>query len=405
MDTNQRQKIERNYIQRKLDASYQTLVEIMDLIDHFSEEGGARLQEFVHMRKRSKEEINHLSNYMFDARTKMEKEYDRALRHSEGYNEKYPNNIGNYFGDISNVLSKLRSHMSALKTLLRRGCTTSHVSSCYYMRPETSPKPLIQSSVMGRAPYCNPIFPMEEEVKEVQYLFEQVKAFYAAEKKCMDLCVGILNNEKKNSRDSDYCFLLLNNERQKAWQKMEDEICLISEDVINTIKETNPAYKDRCNYASEREFAPFGFHRYNESILNHLHLLDYYISRLKKDYTPLELSLWGNQYDVIDNVRKVVADFDNLLPEHFSTKDMGRYLYYFCNWALPSNMKKVHKYFVETYKGKYKTVNYGAVMHHKETFNSDHVEHRVFISNIANLISLNGKKDWKKEFENRLASL
>lgn len=399
-----RQEIERCYVQKKLEVSYKTMVEIMDLIQHFHEEGEARLQEFVHMRKRSKDEINRLSDYLYDSRTKMEREYDRALKNSVGYNEKYPNNIGNYFGDISCMLSYLRSHMSALKNILRRACPTPRLPDSYYMRADISPKPLIQNSIMGRAPYCNPIFPMEEEADEVQCLFEQIKAFYAAEKKCMDLCAKILKSEKEKSQDPEYCFMLLNDERHKAWQKMEDEICLISEDAINTIKETNPAYRDRCNYASEREFAPFGFHRYNDSIMKHLHLLDYYVSRLKKDYTPLELSLWGNQYDVIDNVRKVVADFDNLLPEHFSTKDVGRYLYYFCNWAMPRNKKKVHQYFVETYKGEYKTVNYGAVMHHKDTFNSDHVEHRIFISNIANLISLNGKKDWKKEFENRLAN-
>lgn len=405
MAPNQKQIIEHTYIQKKLDASYQTLVEIIDLVQNFRTEGEARLQEFVHMRKRSKDEILHLADYMCDARLKMEKEYERATRNANGYNEKYPNNIGHYFGDISNVLSKLRSHMSALKTLLRRGYSSAHVPPSYSMRNGIPPKPLIQSSVMGRAPYCNPIFPMEEEAEEVQYLFEQVKAFYAAEKKCMDLCVSILEKEKQNSQDPDYCTMLLRYERQKAWQKMEDEICLITDEVINTIKETNPAYKDRCNFASEREFAQFGFHRYNESVMNHLHLLDYYVSRLKKDYTRLELSLWGDQDDVIDNVRKVVADFDNLLPEHFSTKDMGRYMYYFCYWALSSNMKKVHRYFVETYKGKYNSVNYGAVMHHKATFNPEHVEYRVFISNISNLISMDGKRDWKKEFENRLASL
>ncbi len=404
MQNNQKQQIERSYIQKRLDPSYKTLVEIMGLIDLFSEEGKARLQEFVHMRKRSKEEILRLANYMLEARTRMEIEYERAKRNSTGYNEKYPNNIGNYFGDVSTVLSKLRSHMSTLKTLLRKGCSSAHLSSGSYFQPVMPPKPLIQSSVMGRAPYCNPIFPMEEEAEEVQYLFEQVKAFYAAEKKCMDLCVEILENEKKKSQGPDYCMMLLSHERLNSWKKMEDDICLITDEVIHTIMETNPAYRDRCNFASEKEFAPYGFHRYNNDVVHHLHVLDYYQGRLTNNYTCLELSIWGDRYDEIENARKVVANFDNLLPEHFSSKEMGRFMYYFCIWVKSSNMKNVHRYFIETYKGKHKPVYYNAVMHHKTTFNHEHVEYKVFVGNINNLISLNGKKDWKNEFDNRLAS-
>lgn len=391
--------IESNYNKYHLDATYQTLTELLQIINKFKTEGSARLQAFITMRKRNEGEILRLTGYLRDARAKMATEYDRADKYSRTYNKQFYNNIGDYYHVLSDALSKMRSHLSAMNTVLRRGCYRKVNNTNYLFRTNTNPKSLINDSVIGNATFSYSVFPMEEEPDCVQNLFEHLKAFYLDEKKCLELCIQIIEQEKELRKKPEYCLMLLNEDRNRAWKKLENQIYLITDEVIAMLKETNNVYIERSKYVLDKDFATSGFHKYTECEMDHFHLLTFCIAQHENGFTEEELSLWKTQFDTIEKVRLVIAEFDNLLPDDFNQQDMGRYIFYFCKWAFPSNIKKVHQYFMNTYKGQHKVTKYSSVSSHSSTFSEVKVEYRSFLNNINRLLTMNGKIDWRKEFE------
>lgn len=390
--------IKAKYNPYQLEVSYQTLLELLKIISNFKSEGSARLQAFVTMRKRNESEIQRLTSYLRDARAKMETEYERAYKYSLSYNKQFFNNIGDYYQVLTNALSKMRSHLSAMKTLLRRGCYQKSISNRNFHTPNTNPTSLIKNSVLGNATFCYSIFPMQEEPDVVKELFEQLKCFYYEEKKCLELCIKTIEQEKELRKRPEYCLMLLNEDRNRAWKKIENQIYLITDDVIKILKETNNVYIERNRFAQEEDFASFALHIFTECEMDHYHMINYCIGQ-NLGISDLELSIWKTQFETIDKVRLVVAEFDNLLPEDFKKSDMGRFIYYFCKWAFSSNIKKAHEYFTSNYKGKYKVTKYSSVSSHSESFSEEKVEYKFFINNISKLLSLNNKIDQREELE------
>jgi hypothetical protein len=50
---------------------------------------------------------------------------------------------------------------------------------------------------------------------------------------------------------------------------------------------------------------------------------------------------------------------------------MGKYIYFFCKWALPTNIKQAHAYFLKHYHGKHKPSQYAAVNAHSKEWSKD----------------------------------
>lgn len=385
------------YFKNNLDMTKDTLVCILKITKNFELEGYDRMIAMLDLRNRREDEVMRLVNYLRDASTRMEEEYLRAEKYSVFYNKEYATDINGYYEIVHVAFSKIRSHMSTLKVVMLKGRKGNHPSEedCRFYNIE--PKDLLDCSVMGNAPITYSLFPLEEQPIVVQWLYEYLKRFIDAEKKCMELCVKMIDEETKLKNSPYESNMLLEKERQKAWKKLEDEILLFADAAIKSIKQSNPACQDRIKYASEKDFAPNGLHKYNKLALKHYFIVDLYESMQKGKHTQQELTIWYKQPEVIDDVRKVLSEFDNLLPEFFDQKKMGQYMYFFCKWAGGSSVKKVCEYFIQNYHGKYKVVQYPAVNNHAKTFNEEAVEYREFICKISYLISKPSKTDWDNE--------
>lgn len=106
------------------------------------------------------------------------------------------------------------------------------------------------------------------------------------------------------------------------------------------------------------------------------------------------LVMWGKDHVTWQNVDLVIEQFDFLLPEDFTSKRFGDYIYYFCKWAYPNNIKKGVGYFTKRYKGQYRIVKYGSVSAHKNSYDTNSYEVKSFIKNINSL--LNSEQNLKK---------
>lgn len=406
MNFNFTAEIQKKYYLNDLDQTFENLVELLSVTKKFKEEGFDRMVSMVHLRKRTPDEICRLSNYLIEARAKMEKEYGRAEMYSQNYIQDYATNINGYYDSVKIAFEKSRSHVSPFKTLMQKGRYGNHPSPRECEIYNIQPKELIESSVMGNAPCELAMFPLEEQPKEVRNLYEQLKLFFDALEKCLNLCLSMIEKETQVKESPIDSYERLDFQRQKDWEKQKDVVYLISDATIDYLKDNNPIYQDRLKYASEQDFAPFGYHKYNQTEMQHFDLIDLYEIQKKGGYTGLELSLWNKQYDVIKKVRVIVKEFDNLLPPSFITRDIGRYMYYFCRWAKNNNIKGACEYFTQNYDGKYskRLVKYESVHSHHRNFNDQHVDYRQFLERINYLTNGLSKKDWSKEFSIALAN-
>ncbi len=403
---NLKNEVKNRYYRNDLDQTYENLVELIRISNRFKEEGYDRMICMIDLRKRTPEELKRLTDYLIEAGAKMEKEYCRADIYSQNYIQDYATNINGYYNAVRTAFEKSRSHVSPLKTLMQKGRYGNHPTPIECEIHNIQPKELIDCSVMGNASFEYAMFPIEEQPIEVQQLYEQLKLFFEKMEKCLTLCLNMIEKEKYVKSSIAESYERLEYQRKRDWNKQKDVVYLITESTINYLKENNPLYKDRLNYASERDFAPYGYHKYNKTEKEHCDLIDLYEIQKKGYGSASELSLWDKQYEVIQKVRTVVKEFDNLLPPSFVPRDMGRYMYYFCHWALSSNIKGACLYFSQNYHGMYsdRIVKYGSVHSHATNFNEQFIDYRQFIERINYLTNGLSKKDWSKEFEIVLAN-
>lgn len=388
--------IVQRYSQNTLDETRETLVNVLRITSQFKDYGYDRLLAMLDLRQRKESEILNLIKYLYDALGKMKSELIRAEVYKESYNKEYATEINGYYQELHEVFKKIRSHMSPFKTLMQKGQKGIHSYIADCEKYGVEPKSMMDTSVMGNAPFTYALFPIAEQPACIQQLYHILESFFEAIQKCMELCIEMINEETNIRKDPSRSYALFNEAREKAWKDILDEVLLITDSTIDTLKRINPVYQDSLKFSSERDFAPNGFHVYTKIALRHYNEIKCYEAQ-QKGYTGLELAIWDDQLDVIDNVRMVVKEFDNLLPESFEQRNMGQYMYYFCQWACAKKTKKVCEYFIQNYKGKYKPSQYPAVNNHHKTFNEKAIEYRKFIENISFLTTSHVKTDWKKE--------
>lgn len=397
--------IKKSYHQNDLDKTYETLVEIYKLTDVFKTEGEQRLLCMLDLRQRKPDEVIHLTNYLMNAQAKMSIEFVRAKAYAEWYHTKYATDINGYYGLVLDMFKKLRSHLSPFKILMKKGRYHNRPSEADCECFDIQQKSMIEGSVMGSAPYQLSAFPKEEQPVEVQNLIDVYTQYYTALHDGILLCMQMLDIEEKMHKDENTTYHMLITERNETWDILRNDRAFYNPTTIEQLKAVNPAYQDRMKYASERDFAPHGYHQYNKTDMRHYYQIIYF-EAMNSEYEPLEHTIWGDDHDTIKKVRQVVKEFDNLLPDSFDKKDLGLYLFYFCKWASNSNIKKIHEYFTLHYCGRYKDElpKYAAVQHHSKNFNENNIKHKDFINSINLLISPSSKKDWRKEFNAILAS-
>lgn len=380
MTTDQKEKCRKAYYHSDIEPTLDRLNQIKEIVSNFEKDGANRLTCALEMKHKDLDEIEQLSVFIAQARDKMEKELERLKKFEPTFNNQFATDHNNYYNSVSEVLRHIRSHLSPLKIILKKFCPRKHPSAAECEMYKISPKSVIDASLLGDEVYQPDLFELESFPPAVQGLYNEMIKFFKAEKECMDICAEILQEELAIRKDPIKSKCILDKYRQKAYKRMENMIMLISEDTIEYLKATTPAYQAYQQYASEEGFAQGEFHKQNCASMDHLCLIE--AKTENEDITIKEKVLWGNNPKTIKKIRYVISHFDELLPTDFKHKLMGMYEYIFCQWALPENVKQAVEYFIEHYNGKYTPVKYAAVNKHSLEYDKNSEMVKDFASGI-----------------------
>ena len=384
-------KVKNSYYTTDIEPELEALQQIIRICNDFENDGGDKLAYALSMRRWDLDEIEKLSYYILQAQHKMEEELRRVETLSKDFNDEFATNHNSFFNSAAELLSKIRSHTAPLKQILKKFCPRQHPNAKQRQRYNIASKSVRDESALARSDYQLTLF-KEHFPKQVKDLLEELQRFFAAEKKCMSICVSILKEEAEIRKDPVRSKYILDRYRKKAFEKLSHVIKLITDDALDTIMELCPAYQQRHNYASDEAFAQEEFHKHNTADMDHFCLIELALAERNDNMDAEALAMWGRNPQTYQNVNLVIENFDTLLPDDFSQRQMGEYLYYFCKWAHPENIKQGVDYFKKRYKGIYRMVKYGSVNAHKNSYSETSIKVKKFRTRINNLLLPEEKK-------------
>lgn len=383
------------YYNTDIEPTLQRLHQVKDIVSNFEVEGANRLMSALKMKHMDLEEIERLTEYISQAREKMGKELDRLHRYEKDFNKDFATDHNDYYNSVSEILRHMRSHMSPLKTILKRFCPRQHPTTSECAAYDIPQKSVFEESTLSKGIYEGNLFDLSTYPPIVQGLFNELIGFFKAEEECMNLCTEILQEEMDIRKDPVRSKCSLDTYRRKAYKRLRNQIFLLNEETINCLKEITPAYQRYLTYSSDEGFAQGEFHKHNNADMEHFCIIECLTETA--EITIEEKALWGNNPKTIKKIKYVISHFDELLPSDFRQKHMGLYLYIFCQWALQNNVKKALDYFIAHYKGMYKVVKYAAVNKHNVDYDKNSEIVKKFLSNIKVLFADSNDEDLMEE--------
>lgn len=391
MTDNNKEKCRKAYYHTDIEPTLDRLHQVKEIVSNFEIEGADRLMSALKMKHMDLEEIERLAEYISQAREKMDKELVRLHKYEKDFNSDFATDHNFYYNSVSEILRHMRSHMSPLKTIFKKFCPMRHPTAAECATFDIPQKSVIEGSILGKSVCEKNLFDLSIYPPVVQGLFTELIKFFKAEEECMNLCTEILKEEMEIRNDPIRSKCSLDTYRRKAYKRLKNEIILITEDTVNSLREITPAYQSYLTYASEEGFAQGEFHKHNHAEMEHFCIIECFIET--EDITIEEKALWGNNPKTVKKIKYVISHFDELLPPDFKHKDMGMYEYIFCQWALPNNVKKALEYFISNYNGEHKVVQYAAVNKHRQKYDKDSKMVKKFHSNIIVLFTDSNDED------------
>lgn len=378
-------RIRTSYYENEFKKTDETIDSIMAITTEFKNGGSQRLLGALCIKNYDLDEIARLDQFLCEARQKMENEYRVALKKTQSYNSEYATNTNGYYGIVGKAFSHFNSHMVALRDLFIKFRSTKHPNQRDCEIYKIEPHELIASSALGQAAIEYPMFPIDDQADEIQDLYKDLVGFFNTLDKGLALCKKMNEEEERIARSRFESYAILRKCKNDAHKRLKNQVLLITRDVIETLKVTTPSYLQRMNYASEEDFAPCGFHKHNIADMDHYVLITDYEEMEKFGFTQQETVLWTD-IKTRSIVRSAAHNFDRLLPNKFDAdRMMGKYMYYFCRWSKPDNIKAAWEYFTQTYQGDYKVVAYNSVQHHSKNFDENAVDWKYFLKSIEEL--------------------
>lgn len=383
------------YYKTDIEPTLDRLNQVKDIVINFETEGTDRLMCALSMKHMDLEEIERLTEYISQARDKMNKELTRLHKYENDFNLDFATDHNDYYNSVSEILRHMRSHISPLKTIFKKFCPRNHPTVTQCANFDIKQKSVFEESILGKGVYNGSLFDISTYPSAVQGLFNELNLFFKAEEECMNLCTSILEEEKAIRKDPVKSKYLLDIYRRKAYKRMKSLIMLIPEDMVEVLKGINPDYMSYQKYASDEGFAQGEYHKHLSTDMDQFCVIEHLTS--PGIITLEEKALWGNNPKTVKKIKYVISHFDELLPSNFQQKNMGLYLYIFCQWALQNNVKKALEYFTAHYKGRYNVVKYAAVNKHNVDYNKNSEIVKKFLSNITVLFAESNDEDLMEE--------
>lgn len=353
----------KSYYSTNIEISLDWIQQVHNMLDVFEKDGEERIKYVLDLKCRNNKQIQSWNRVLRDANQKMQNESERIKELGEPYVKKWATECKGHFSAALAVLTNCRSHMSALKSILKRSCPSKHPTSREQIIHNIPSRSVFNESPLVGGPYQGSLYAFTSDYyQDIEIEFcELVKRFFDLQLDCIEYCQEIIEQEKEQMQDGQGCLHLLKMDVRDCIERMNNCVYLVTSEMIATLKNVNPIYQERQKYATLEDFAKAGYHKYNTNACVHYALIDHYDNFHEKGITMEDRSLFGDNPDEIRNIYYVVEHFDEILPPDLRQTQFGDYIYCFCKWALNSNISKAFKFFEKNYKGKFKLIGYKAV--------------------------------------------
>ena len=312
------------------------------------------------------EEIHNFNARLLISYEYTSKEYERIQELRKTYNKEYPTDHKQYLSTAIELMSKMRSTLSAYRKIADG------------FRPRKKRGSKVKEGVMAcdRTPLYNGAYSQDAfgwEVypdKAVKDLLKNLNDYLELAGKCLDLCLEIIDEEKEVRNTPDWAYALYKDSFDRSVSNskrliefMKQQGGTIDHDIVKAIDEA----KDVKQLIAEL------YHGFNHSDFNFYCACKTISDGQKAGLTPEEAALFGK--DNIDKVIRIRTLLGHILELAQQRDDVigwegmlnGKFvmhLLYWCGWKGSKN-EDLLSYVTKRCEGKIRVVKMGAVMREK----------------------------------------
>ena len=312
------------------------------------------------------EEIHNFNARLLISYEYTSKEYERIQELRKTYNKEYPTDHKQYLSTAIELMSKMRSTLSAYRKIADG------------FRPRKKRGSKVKEGVMAcdRTPLYNGAYSQDAfgwEVypdKAVKDLLKNLNDYLELAGKCLDLCIEIIDEEKEVRNTPDWAYALYKDSFDRSVSNskrliefMKQQGGTIDHDIVKAIDEA----KDVKQLIAEL------YHGFNHSDFNFYCACKTISDGQKAGLTPEEAALFGK--DNIDKVIRIRTLLGHILELAQQRDDVigwegmlnGKFvmhLLYWCGWKGSKN-EDLLSYVTKRCEGKIRVVKMGAVMREK----------------------------------------
>ena len=292
-----------------------------------------------------------------------QKEYERILELQKTYNREYPTDHKKYLSTAIELMSKMRSTLSAYRKIAdgfqpkkKRGSKVKKgVSAC-----ERTP---LYNGAYSQDAFGWEVYPD----KAVKDLLKNLNDYLELAGKCLDVCLEVIDEEKAVRDDPEWSYALYqhsfnrsvsNSKRMIDWMKQKDEN--VDHEIVKAMDDAEDV----------KQLIADLYHEFNHSDFNFYCACKTISDGRKAGLTPEEATLFGKDSIVkvtriktlLDHIQELIAQRDDAIGwEGMLDGAFVMHLLYWCGWNGSKN-EELLNYITMLCEDKIRVVKMGAVM-------------------------------------------
>ncbi len=301
------------------------------------------------------EDVERMNAYLGICLAKMNEEYERLMRYRTEFLNTFATKDNEHYKKRSVLIGKMRTSLSKIKQLCQKFHIRAPKGDALRRKWKGIAVPSVyDSSMLTSASVTTDIFGLESYPDCVKTLFSLILRFRDAMFRIMILCRSIMVDEAEYRKDPERCNDILRKFRNKCMSFYNDVMDVVQ---LGKLTCTEELTKMRTDYPKDIAFAPVAYHNVTRSDMQRLVLKEACEERMRLGLSEEEQELWGSDVEKVKEVRKLIDQFDTLLPDDMvfrGNKLPARYVAMFMHWCGVKNWTgQVERTFVRYFAQRY----------------------------------------------------
>ncbi len=356
-----------------IEASEETLRMLNEKFKPVTEE---RFLYSLQQKRWTIEDIHNFNSRLLISYTYTQKEYERIKELQKTYNQEYPTDHKKYFSTAIELMSKMRSTLSAYRKIADG------------FQPKKKRGSKVKEGVMAceRTPLYNGAYSQDAfgwEVypdKAVKDLLKNLNDYLELAGNCLDLCLEVIEEEKAIGADPEWSYTLY----QHSFKRSVGRCLQFIEDMKRRdVKGDHDLVKAMEEAEDVKQLIAELYHAFSHSDFNFFCACKTISDGRKAGMTPEEALLFGKDNNekvtrvrtLLDHVSELIQQRDDAIGwEGMLDGEFVMHLLFWCGWNGSKNVALLN-YVTKRCEGKIRVVKMGAVMRAKrQLVNLDNAE-------------------------------